>query len=580
MRRVAFAAELFALAVWTQPSRAQVMETDIAVPMRDGVVLRAIVLKPNATGKFATLVYRTPYGASDAIEDYTTFLHAVDRGYAVVVQDVRGRYRSAGTFDPYIQEGRDGYDTIEWAAAQPWSTGDVGTFGLSYPGAVQWLAAVESPPHLKAMVPAMTFSRPTNFWYAGGLPDLSWPAWIWMNIAPDVRQKRNLPGPRTYKEAGDAWKTLEAPLLARLPISNVPELREVAPWYFEWLAHGPNDPWWNWADLTNRYGKTSAAVLNISGWHDENYGPEGALTNYLGLEAARRGDADSRAFLVLGPWVHGVNGINNRTLQAKSGERTFEGKGGLDYDEEVLRFMDRYVRDMKNGVDKGPHVRTFVMGENVWRTGNTWPLPSTTTQRFALGRAGQNRGSLGGAPASDSSWTITSDPDKVVVDQYDAAYGAHDYRALAERSDVMVFETEPLAEDMRVVGRIDVKLFVSVDAPDADIFARVFDVAPDGTSWNLMSPGLEAQRLSARVGTEPLKPNQPTEVVVGHPMTGNLFKKGHRLRLVVMPSFHPHFGRNLQTGKRETDSAERRTAKITVHFGPKYPSTIALPVLR
>ncbi len=582
MRRVALAAELCALAVWTQPSRAQVMETDVAIPMRDGVVLRAIVLKPNATGKFATLVYRTPYGASDAIEDYTTFLHAVDRGYAVVVQDVRGRYQSAGSFNPYMQEGRDGYDTIEWAAAQPWSTGDVGTFGLSYPGAVQWLAAVESPPHLKAMVPAMTFSRPTNFWYAGGLPDLSWPAWIWMNIAPDVRQKRNLPGPRTYKEAGDAWKTLEAPLLARLPISNVPELREVAPWYFEWLAHGPNDPWWNWADLTNRYDKTSAAVLNISGWHDENYGPEGALTNYLGLVAARRGGggADSRAFLVLGPWVHGVNAINNRTPQAKSGERTFEGKGGLDYDEEVLRFMDRYVRGMKNGVDKGPHVRTFVMGENVWRSGNTWPLPGASTQRFALGRAGQARGSLGAAPSADGSWTITSDPDKVVVDQYNAAYGAHDYRALAERGDVIVFETEPLAEDMRVIGRIDVKLFVSVDAPDADIFARVFDVARDGTSWNLMSPGLEAQRLSARVGAPPMVPNTPTEVVVGHPMTGNLFKKGHRLRLVVMPAFHPHFGRNLQTGKRETDSADRRTAKITVHYGPKYPSTIALPVLR
>jgi putative CocE/NonD family hydrolase len=445
---------------------------------------------------------------------------------------------------------------------------------------VQWLAAVESPPHLKAMVPAMTFSRPTNFWYAGGLADLSWPAWIWMNIAPDVRQKKNLSGPSSYKEAGDAWKTLEAPLLARLPISDVPELREVAPWYFDWLKHPPNDSWWSWSDLTTKYAKTSAAVLNISGWHDENYGPEGALTNYLGLVEARRGQADARAFLVLGPWVHGVNAINNRTPQAKSGERTFEGKGGLNYDEEVLRFMDRYVRGIDNGVDRGPRVRTFVMGENVWRTGNSWPLPGTTTQKFALGRRAEARGSLtSGSQPTDGSWTITSDPAKLVVDQYDAAYGAHDYRALAERSDVMVFETEPLAQDMRVLGRIDVRLFVSVDAPDADIFARLFDVAPDGTSWNLMSPGLEAQRLSARVGAEPLKPNKPTEVVVGHPMTGNLFRKGHRLRLVVMPSFHPHFARNLHTGKRETDSAAMRTAKITVHFGPKYPSTIALPVL-
>jgi hypothetical protein len=275
-----------------------------------------------------------------------------------------------------------------------------------------------------------------------------------------------------------------------------------------------------------------------------------------------------------------VNAIDNRTPQAKSGERTFEGKGGLDYDEEVLRFMDRYVRGKNNGVDKGPRVRTFVMGENIWRTGNTWPLPGTSTQKLALGRTGRARGSLAASPASGGSWTITSDPDKLVVDKYDAAYGAHDYRALAERSDVMVFESEPLAADMRVVGRIDVRLFVSVDAPDADIFARLFDVAPDGTSWNLMSPGLEAQRLSARVGAPPVVPNKPTEVVVGHPMTGNLFKKGHRLRLVVMPTFHPHFGRNLQTGKRETDSAERRTAKITVHYGPTFPSTIALPVVR
>ena len=119
----------------------------------------------------------------------------------MVVQDVRGRYGSAGDFDPYRNEGRDGFDTIEWAAAQPWSDGSVGTFGLSYPGAVQWLAALESPPHLKAMVPAMTFSTPRNFFYAGGTFDMSWLPWIWNNIAPDVRVRRGLAGPRTGEEA-------------------------------------------------------------------------------------------------------------------------------------------------------------------------------------------------------------------------------------------------------------------------------------------------------------------------------------------------------------------------------------------
>src|SRR5581483_10515954 len=134
------------------------VEKDVAVPVRDGTILRADVILPKETGKFPVLVYRTPYGKEFALRDYFTFGHAAERGYAVVVQDVRGRYASAGEFRPYENEARDGYDTIEWAAQQSWSNGNIGTFGLSYPGAVQWLAAVENPPHLKAMVPAMTFS--------------------------------------------------------------------------------------------------------------------------------------------------------------------------------------------------------------------------------------------------------------------------------------------------------------------------------------------------------------------------------------------------------------------------------------
>ncbi len=166
------------------------IDRNVAVPMRDGVVLRANVWRPASGGPFPVLVYRTPYGKDATEEWYTTHLHAVDRGYAVVLQDVRGRYESDGEFDPYRNEGRDGYDTIEWAAVQPWSNGSVGTFGLSYPGAVQWLAALESPPHLKAMVPAMTFSTPRNFFYSGGVFDASWIPWIHNSIAPDIRPEK------------------------------------------------------------------------------------------------------------------------------------------------------------------------------------------------------------------------------------------------------------------------------------------------------------------------------------------------------------------------------------------------------
>ncbi len=218
------------------------MEKDVAVTMRDGVVLRADVLLPQQEGRFPVLIYRTPYGKEPALKEYTTFQHAVERGYAVVVQDVRGRYASAGEFRPYQNEGRDGYDTIEWAAQQPWSTGAIGTFGLSYPGALQWLAAVENPPHLKAMVPAMTFSTPQNFFYSGGLWDMSWIEWIWDNIAPDVRVKKNLPGPKTYEEAIASWRQTGSKMQQTLPLLDLAELKDVAPYYYDCYGIRPTTP--------------------------------------------------------------------------------------------------------------------------------------------------------------------------------------------------------------------------------------------------------------------------------------------------------------------------------------------------
>src|SRR5438445_13809928 len=184
-----------------------VVEKNVAVKMRDGTVLRADVLLPSAEGRFPVLVYRTPYGKDNASSAWSTFNKAVARGYAVVIQDVRGRYASEGEFAPYQNEGRDGYDTIEWAAVQPWSNGNIGTFGLSYAGSLQWLSAVYDPSHLEAMIPAMSFSTPRNFFYSGGVFDGSWLDWIWLNIAPDARRRKNLAGPASGKEVRAAWKT-------------------------------------------------------------------------------------------------------------------------------------------------------------------------------------------------------------------------------------------------------------------------------------------------------------------------------------------------------------------------------------
>jgi len=557
------------------------VENNVAVPMRDGIVLRADVLRPAEAGKFPVLVYRTPYGKDAAQQEYTTFQHAVERGYAVVIVDVRGRYHSGGDFRPYENEGRDGYDTIEWAASQPWSNKAVGTFGLSYPGAVQWLAAVENPPHLKAMVPAMTFSTPQNFFYAGGTWDMSWMEWIWDNIAWDTRVKKNLPGPRTYQEALAAWNVEGPKMLNAQPLMVVPQLQQVAPYYFDWLRHPAEDPWWDWSELRNKYDRAHAAVLNLSAWYDDNYGPEGATTNYAGLLKARAGEKDARTYLLLGPWVHGVGS----TGKTKSGEREFGPSAAIDYDNVVLSWMDRYLKGIEHGIEHEKPVRYFVMGANRWRDSDVWPPPGRTTEFFLAPAArGARVGGLAAKPAGggESFSEFVSDPANPVVNEYESS-GAHDYRKLAERVDVLTFDSPFMEQDMEVTGPIHAHMFVSCECRDLDLWVRLEDVSADGTAFNLMSPGLDVLRASYRDlahGRQWLEPGRVYELDLTNLITSNVYLKGHRVRVQISGSFYPNFSRNLQSGKSEVDSAEMKKARIRVYHDTEHPSQILLPVIR
>lgn len=559
-----------------------VLKRDVPVKMRDGVELRADVLTPSATGRFPVLVYRTPYDKRRAPESYSTFRRAVDRGYAVVIQDVRGRYASEGEFDPYRQEGPDGYDTIEWAARQPWSNGSVGTFGLSYPGAVQWLAAVERPPHLKAMAPAMTFSTPRNFFYSGGVFDLSWIGWIWNSIAPDARAKKNLTGPRTEDEARAEWRLIRDRLQRHLPLNTLAELQEVAPYYSEWMRHPAGDPWWDWAELRNKYARVDAAVLNVSGWYDEAYGLEGAMTNFSGLVAARRGERNLRARLIVGPWTHGVL----ETAQSSSGERAFGPAARIDYDDLVLDWMDRHVRGIENGVDREKPVRFFVMGENAWRESESWPLPRIrpTSIYLAPPSPGGRRGRISWAPSrlKHLFTSFESDPANPVVDPFAASSGAHDYRSLEGRADVVIFDSEPLEDELEVTGPITAEIYLACSAPDTDLWVRLLDVAPDGTAFNLMSPGLEVVRASYRSGgPEPERtlPGHGYKLRFANLLTSNVFKKGHRVRAQISATFFPHFSRNLHSGELEIASTTMRKATINIFHDGRHPSRLVLPVV-
>src|SRR3954469_20490509 len=272
--------------------------------LRDGVLLSADVYRSPGDLRRPALLVRTPYG-KEGHRDEPIVTRAIERGYAVVVQDVRGRYASAGDFDAYRHEGADGYDAIEHVASQSWCDGQVGTTGLSYPGAVQWLAAIETPPHLRCVFPSMCFSTGRQFFYFNGAFDLSWIPWAAVNIAPEERRRRGLPGPRTPKDARTAFAREARAAYLHVPLATLPQLQRVAPFYFDWLDHPDDGEYWEFADVEARHDRVAVPSFNFSGWHYEGYGPIGAIANYLGVREKGRTPHARAPRLIIGPWTHG-----------------------------------------------------------------------------------------------------------------------------------------------------------------------------------------------------------------------------------------------------------------------------------
>jgi hypothetical protein len=302
--------------------------------------------------------------------------------------------------------------------------------------------------------------------------------------------------------AGD-WEANSNKWLHYLPLNQLEALHDAAPWYYEWLDHPPADPWWDWADLTTRYRKTTAAVLNISGWYDEGYGPTGAIENFQGLRAARAG-RPSRTQLIIGPWPHGVGGIG----RSKAGDRSMGTNASLDYDELVLSWMDRYVREIPNGIDTLPRVRVYLMGADEWLTGSRWPLAGTVPMPLYLsggdsiapdGRLLKTR------PREDEAFSVFfSDPEHPLTDPYGDASGAHDYNRLTGRSDLLSFDTAPLDSAVDVVGLGDRRPLLQRGQP-GHRFLR--PAARRGARWHGVQP--DAPRADRPAGQRPERHHEP-----------------------------------------------------------------------
>ncbi|MEZ4561950.1 MAG: CocE/NonD family hydrolase [Thermomicrobiales bacterium] len=578
-----------------------VVEKDIPVAMRDGTILRTDVYRPAEGGPFPVIMQRTPYNKETAALSLqqTDVFRAVRRGYAVVNQDVRGRFRSDGSFRPFHQEINDGYDAVEWAAAQPWSTGKVGMFGTSYVGATQWLAAVGAPPSLKAIVPAFTASDYYEGWtYQGGafqwgfmlnwvLPYLTTADLIrksWREDVPDFAERR---------EAMLDTVDFGHEVARTLPLKDFPVDNELSPYFAEWLSHPSRDEFWTSCSIEERHDNVRVPALSIAGWYDIFL--DGSIRNYNGVrEKGATEEARTGQRLLLGPWTH-----TTPPLQ-QSGAVDFGNRAGqgavplsMDVDGEHLRFFDYWLKGIDEGYSDEAPIRLFVMGENVWRDEHEWPLARAVNTDYYLSSGGKANTISGDgtlttvAPGDERADIFLYDPNQPAptIGGQLCCYpsnlppGAFDQRPVEARSDVLMYVTPPLETDVEVTGPISLTLWAATDAPDTDFTGKLVDIYPDGYSRNLTDGIIRARYKDGTDQARPITPGEPTEYTINLWPTSNLFKAGHRIGLEVSSSNFPRFDRNLNTGHELGQDAEMRPAVQTIFHDAEHPSRVTLPIV-
>ena len=572
------------------------LETDVPVPMRDGTLLFADVYRPDAPGRFPVILQRTPYNRAERrTGPVVDPVFMAQRGYAVVIQDVRGRHSSQGEFRPFHQERADGFDTVQWCAAQPWSGGKVGTYGSSYVGATQWLAAAEAPPALVCMAPAITTDGYHEGWtYQGGALQL-WFVGSWtlqaLTLAnlPNIARRATVP-PGTLEHLVEAIDGLPASL-AGTPLTELPHLDEtLAPYFFEWLRHPADDDYWRAVRVADAHAEITAPALNIAGWFDIFLG--GTIRNFLGMRArgaSKEAREDQR--LVIGPWAH-------TSLAASMTGTQYYGLGatvlGMDLMAEHLRWYDHWLKGADNGVEDDPPVRIFVMGDNVWRAEQEWPPARVEYVDYFL-HSGSKANSLhGDGTLSPEPPGETEPPDRFDYDPRDPVPtqggalccvpvllpgGPMDQREAEERADVLCYSTPPLERDTEVTGPLIVTLFAATDAPDTDFTAKLVDVREDGLALGLADGIIRARYREGRARAVPITPGQVHEYVIDLAATSNVFKRGHRIRLEVSSSNFPRFDRNPNTGEEPALARGTRRAAQTILHTAAHPSRITLPVI-
>lgn len=553
------------------------IERNVAVPMRDGVILRADVYRPEGSGPHPVLVLRTPYGkhGGSAVAAYTK------AGYIVVKQDARGRYASEGSYESLYTFGqndaRDGYDTVAWAAKLPGSNGKVGTFGISYDAFLQWRLAALRPPSLVAMAASSIPPRLTDIEGPGTIRPGRRLDWYYCGMTPDMRLRSGKPGPTTKEDARILWNLgVEERLLFFLPWLELPSyaFEDDADDMREWLRNPHIDPW----NLLAGCRDIAVPNINIVGWFDHC---NDSIELYQEMHRSGRTDvARSGQRLVIGPWSHASLG------RRKQGSLDFGPEADLDLAAVQTRWFDHWMKDSAPGAAPGAPVRIFVMGVNRWRDEQDWPLSRAQPQTLFLGSSGRantphGNGTMLDRPPQSGEDHYFYDPRDPVPTLWTATKFTipADQRPLAHREDILVYQSGPLSEPLEVTGYPEVILFAEASTPDTDFFARLIDVAPDGHAHDVAMGMVRARYRNGLDRTDLLTPSQVTEIRIRLRPTSNQFQTGHRIRLDVTSSDFPNYDRNHNTAANQNADARLVPAKITVHHGGERRSRLVLPVI-
>jgi len=567
---------------WAAESYQVVVERNVGVKMRDGVVLQADIYRPKAPGKFPVLLQRTPYdrySSSDFPQDFD--LQAAGRGYVVIVQDSRGRFGSEGDWYPFKYDGQDGYDTVEWAASLPYSSGKVGMFGGSGEGIAQIRAAMVAPPHLAGLFPFVTAADYHNGWaYQGGAFEL-WFSQTWLSRLLLDTLDRNV------------LKAI-SPLdwYQNLPVSSYPQIptaavKNPAPYYKDWLAHPNDDNYWKQVSIEEHYPQVTVPAFHYTKWYDVFLG--GTLRNYEGIknhgatEAARRGQ---RLYVMVG---------SHLSEGRKIGVVDF-GPEAVNFSpvtELVLRWYDYLLKGIPNGMEHEKPVKYFVMGRNQWAVADSWPPPEAAATRYYLHSKGAAN-SLSGDGGLSTQPPSAEPPEHFVYDPADPVPtnggnlccdpkhfppGPFDQRPNESRDDVIVYSTPVLQEDVEVTGPVTADLYVSSSAADTDFTAKLVDVWPNGFADNLADGILRARYRNSAETAEFMNPGNIYRLSIDLLATSNVFKSGHRIRVEISSSNFPRFDRNLNTGENPGTSTRMVKATNMVYHDGDHPSAVILPVM-